>query len=31
MMELLSVAETRIVTGEGGGGGVVVEERKVER
>lgn len=29
-MELLSVAETRIVA-EGGGGGVVVEERKVEK
>lgn len=31
MMELLSVAETRIVVGGGGGGGVVVKERKLER
>lgn len=34
MIELLSFAETRIVTGGGGGGsggGVVVEERKLER
>lgn len=31
MMELLSVAETRIIVGGGGAGGVIVLERKLER